>query len=277
MNNNNYNNNYTHLVFSCGGIYGISFMGGYTYLYKHNFLANINTYSGCSAGAIFALIACLDLSLEEMSEIIDYLDYSNFCDINILNFNDKLGLDDGSKFISYIDNIIYSKIGKKDATFNDLHIYTKKILYISAVCLTDNKIEYFSVSTHPDLSVALAIRMSTCIPIIFTPITYNNKVYIDGGILESLPLHYAESKNTLCLNIKHTISCIKPSLETYCIQIYLCMFINLNKKVENNFDVIDISLPNMNILTLSLPQRIKKRLYKYGYRAARNFAKINNI
>ena len=42
--------------------------------------------------------------------------------------------------------------------------------------------------TFPDLKVIDALKMTCIIPIMFIPVTYNNKRYVDGGVVSNYPL-----------------------------------------------------------------------------------------
>jgi NTE family protein len=267
------------LVFASGGIYGISFMGAYAFLVKHNLLNEVKCYSGCSAGAIFAVLANLALSIEEIETIIDGLDYEKFSDINFLDINSKLGFESGKKIMDHIKEIIRQKTEVLDITFNELYLKTGKKLYINAVCLTDNKIEYFSIDNAPDMPVSMALRMSISIPFIFVPVKYNNKLYVDGGMLEYIPNIFTD--NSLIIKITHTCSTETTTdptnLKDYCLKLYLCLFSNLRTTTKPSMNEIDIIIPDMDLLTFSITPRLRKRLYKYGYRAARLYNTAKSI
>ena len=52
------------------------------------------------------------------------------------------------------------------------------------------------------MSVITAMQISTCIPIIFKPIKYNNYYYVDGGISNNIPfLKNKKYKNYLLLYV----------------------------------------------------------------------------
>jgi NTE family protein len=258
------------LVFSSGGIFGISFVGAYAFLVNHNLLPNVKCYSGCSAGSIFALLVNLNMTLTEIEEIVQNLDYEKFSDINFLDINTKLGFDSGKKIVDYIDDLILKKTGISNITFAGLHMLSGKKLYINAVCINDTKIEYFSVDNVPDMQVSFAVRMSISIPIIFIPVKYNNKLYVDGGMLEYIPNIFPD--NSLIIKIKHICKDNNTfNLKDYCIKLYLCLFNNLQVTTKQSKYVIDIIIPDMDLLTINITDRIRKRLYKYGYRAAREY------
>jgi NTE family protein len=39
------------------------------------------------------------------------------------------------------------------------------------------------------MSVRLAIRISISVPIVFTPVLYNNNYYVDGGVINNFPMN----------------------------------------------------------------------------------------
>ena len=53
--------------------------------------------------------------------------------------------------------------------------------------MTKKKEEYICYKTDPDLSIVTLICMTSCIPVFFKPILYNDNYYIDGGMSGSMP------------------------------------------------------------------------------------------
>ena len=76
---------------------------------------------------------------------------------------------------------------------NDTNIYiynkTQKTLIVTAVCINEKQVYYISHENFPNMSVKLALRMSSCIPILFSPVLYNGKYFIDGGCMDNFPIH----------------------------------------------------------------------------------------
>ena len=268
--------NYNSIIFSSGGIYGITFIGVYSYLYNHNLLNNIINYYGCSVGSIFAFFACINHDPKDLYQFAMDFEYNNYSDINLLNLASNYGFESGDKIINAIKTILYNNLNINNISFKELYILTNKKLHITATNLNDHIIEYFNVDMHPDMDVLTAIRMSISIPIIFSPVSYNNKLYVDGGLLEQVPQCIEPALIFKILHIKqHTDNNIN-TLEEYCANLLSCMIINLNKDtIKENQHVIEINIHNMNIYTFDLTLREKKRLFKIGYRATRTFH--NNI
>jgi predicted acylesterase/phospholipase RssA len=141
-------------------------------------LEGIKELSGASAGAIISLFLSVGLSVDEIIKFSFDFNVPEFVKIDLGCFFNKFGFVDidpiRSKLIEFC---------KGNPTFKEL----KKKLYVSAFCLNTSKTEYFSVDTHPDMYVIDAVCMSMSIPFIFTATTYNNKTYVDGGLIERYP------------------------------------------------------------------------------------------
>jgi len=72
--------------------------------------------------------------------------------------------------------------------------------------LTDDKREYLSPTSHPDLSVLHAIRMSCTFPFLFEPYKYEDKLYLDGGIVDNFPIEYEMDDENLSIGINTTMN-----------------------------------------------------------------------
>jgi NTE family protein len=85
--------------------------------------------------------------------------------------------------IGGIIKILRSNLHAK--TFEEL----KLPLYVAATDLNNGKAEYFSKGDLIDPVIA-----SASIPILFQPVIINNICYVDGGVLDNLPLRPIENK-----------------------------------------------------------------------------------
>jgi predicted acylesterase/phospholipase RssA len=83
---------------------------------------------------------------------------------------------------------------------------TGKDLHINAVCINTGENVDFCNDHFPDMSVLTAIDASMSIPFILQPILYKDKLYIDGGTSNNLPLHMLPSlPGHKCLAVNLTI------------------------------------------------------------------------
>ena len=77
------------------------------------------------------------------------------------------------------------KSGLRAMTFEELKIP----LYVAATDLNNGKAEYFSKGSLLDPVIA-----SASIPVLFQPVMINDVYYVDGGVLDNLPLKPIENK-----------------------------------------------------------------------------------
>jgi NTE family protein len=189
------------------------------------------------------------------------------------------GLETGNKIQLFIRLLLKKKTGIDDITFLQLYKNTGKHLVITATCLNDRKLELFDYINSPHLSIAKAIRMSISLPFIMQPVQYNNKLYIDGGILNNFPLYiFDNTHKILGIEIADNKAGINQSIsidnfEDYLHSIWGCIYteffrtrsqINSNK----NINILSIVIDWMGPLQLMLNIDEKIHLYNVGYNTA---------
>ena len=271
-------NDIYNLVLSGGGFRGVAFIGVYKYLQKKKILKNLKAISGCSAGAIFGLLINIGCNYEYLLKYIIEFNFEELKDFNYINILDKYGIEPGEKIINKIKDFLIEKEINPDITFKELYELTKIKLYINTICLNDYSIIYNSVDNEPDMPVLFAVRMSISIPFIFTPILYNNRLHIDGGLIDNIPasIFNNEKKNTLILELSNfKLNNEINDFVDYSYNVILCMFYHIRDKSNNydDFNLIKIHTKNISNLIYELSLNNKLKLIKYGFNAAREFYK----
>ena len=178
------------LFLSGCGTKGNAFIGSFKALIENKTidLEKIKRYVCCSGSSVIILLLICNYSLNIIYKLSDKLKYDELLDLNDLDILfDNLGVFSNQKIGKLVDCIIYKKFKKKNITLQEFYNLTKKEFVCKVYNLSEKKEEYFSYQNHPDLKVSLLIQMTTCIPFFFKPIKYNNKYYIDGGILCTMP------------------------------------------------------------------------------------------
>ena len=186
--------NIQHLVFSGGGLLGISYIGLFKYLEEQNVLHQIKTVTGCSAGSIFCTFFMLGYNSSEMEIFMKSLNFKDYLTINansIIKFPKTKGLEAGHKMTDIIKKIIKCKTGDENITFIQAYDKYKIVLQIGVTNLTTMNFEIFNYITKPDLAICIAIRASISIPIIFEPVIIDGAVYCDGGVVDNMPVESA--------------------------------------------------------------------------------------
>ncbi len=161
------------LVLSGGGARGFAHLGVIQALNETGIYPDI--ISGTSAGALVGAL---------------YADgYSPLEILHIMKAGSRLDFmrpalpREGLLQIGGIIKILRSNLHAK--TFEEL----KLPLYVAATDLNNGKAEYFSKGDLIDPVIA-----SASIPILFQPVIINNICYVDGGVLDNLPLRPIENK-----------------------------------------------------------------------------------
>lgn len=183
------------LCFCGGGIKAIAHIGVIKALEDNNI--KFDYVSGTSSGSIIASMYALNFSYDSMiqcfrkySNKINYFDFKNVAIFlkNLIIGNEFLidGLNSGDKLLKMLNN-----------EFGDIKINQIQMpLIIPAVNLLDEKLYIFTnvkreneigINYVNGITVPNAIRASCSYPGVFSPHKYNNKIFVDGGIVENLP------------------------------------------------------------------------------------------
>jgi predicted acylesterase/phospholipase RssA len=82
-----------------------------------------------------------------------------------------------------------------DRTNTDFHIFTTSVRDMISVDL--NHI------TFPELSVITAVSMSSSVPLLFTPVQFQDEYYMDGGVLKHCPVPEVDPETLLVILIDY--------------------------------------------------------------------------
>lgn len=163
----------TGLVLSGGGMRGIAHIGVLKALEENNI--NITHVAGTSSGAI---VGALFAAGHSWGTILEFFKRVPIFDYKRYAYN-KPGFIDTNKF--YKD--FFSFFIEDD--FKSL----KKQLYIPATNLIEGKGEVFNSG-----ELIKPILASAAFPGLFTPVTINNMLYVDGGVLNNFPVEIIKNK-----------------------------------------------------------------------------------
>jgi len=229
-------------------------------------LDKIERYVCCSAGAIVGINLCSGLSLsilEELSFKINYTELYNLNDLDDLFKNH--GLFSNKRIGYFISSIIYTVYKTRDITLLEFYKKTKKHFICKVYNLSKKHDEYICYKTHPDLSIITLVRMTTCIPIMFKPILYENEYFIDGGITGLMPFieKYKDYIGIyICNKCNQDIE--KMDAIEYIIKILTC---NSSVKLKND-RMITISEFNESVCDFNITNKRKKEIIHKSYEVA---------
>ena len=257
-------------------------LGCIKYLEEKDMLSSIKNFVGTSAGAMICFFLVLGYKSTDINTflanhlsdpVIASLDPSQV--LNILN---DYGISDGSNFIELMKRILFSRTRLHDITFIELAKMTGKNLVVCVSNLTDEKEEFFCIDSKPNMSVIQALRISCSIPIIFNPVTLDDKIYLDGALYNNFPMNYFKNNNKL-----HDILGINIAVHSYkrtdniLLYILYMVFSLVTKVQESHFDdaeqnVVTIKIDTINWihydeLKISYPEEKVDMMIKKGYEA----------
>ena len=190
------------LVFEGGGVKGIGLVGALSTLEEHGYRPH--RVAGTSGGAIVASLLAAGYDAAQLRELVLSLDYRQFEDRawedkvplieRSLSLLLDLGLYEGERLRAWIHELLAAH-GVR--TFGDL---PAGALQVIASDVTTRRLlvlprDALALGIEPDeLEVALAVRMSTSIPIFFEPVRFDNPrtgethLIVDGGMLSNFPV-----------------------------------------------------------------------------------------
>jgi predicted acylesterase/phospholipase RssA len=209
----NYPCRFSSIVISGGAVKSLSSIGCIKYLEEVDIVKYIRNFLGTSAGSLLCLFMVLGYSSDEIiSFLCEQFQQEDIVQLDVdevfLLF-ENYGISSGKNLTLFVSNMLQKKHHKQDITFLELAKTTGKNLIICVANLTDQREEYWSVDTEPNMSVGFAIRASCSLPLIFTPVNYKHKIYIDGGIYNNFPIDYFDAmviRDVIGINITTQIT-----------------------------------------------------------------------
>jgi NTE family protein len=274
------------LYLSPGGIKGYSILGVISVLEKRQLLQHYKTIIGSSVGSIIGLLIIIGynsnsiykLLLNDLEDILfkKQINQENIL-LNLINF---YGINKGDKYKNLLQYLLREKKYKIDITFKELYDDTQFNFIVVTSDIRSSELFYFNKDDTPNYPVINSVMASTCIPLIFQPIYYEDKILVDGGYFNNIKMRYLDS-NTLIINIKSHSNYIDMSNNLNLFEYSKLLINSLVKSVQNinNFDslnIIDLEFDS-NGISLNINNDERKKLYTYGILKCLIFLKRKDI
>ncbi len=236
------------VVLSGGGMRGVAHVGVLQALQDHG--VRPECIAGTSAGALVGALYGAGHSADEM---IDFFERTNPRRLSRLTLR-KPGLVDIDKYRGLFSEYF------PDDSFESLNIK----LFVTATDMLAARLEIF---THGPLIPALLA--SSAVPIVFTPLRFEGRLYSDGGVLNNFPI---EPLQVLCdaivgvyasplrspeqAELKSTLAVSQRAFE-------VAMFLNSRPK----FRECDMLLSPPELAGFGIFAKKTRELYEIGYQA----------
>ena len=181
-----------HIVISGGGPTGLLSYGAAKHLAQQGFWSHdtVETIYGTSVGSLIGAMLCLK---HEWSTLDDYIIKRPWEKVIV----DSLEMFElfsckGMVKLKLLDDIMRPLLESKDltlgVTLSEFYAHSRISLNVFTVDLNTFKKVQLSHITHPTLPLMDAIKMSSCMPMMFQPIVRDGCCYIDGGIMVNYPI-----------------------------------------------------------------------------------------
>lgn len=193
------------ICLSGGGTKCISHLGAIQCLMDRKLVSHKCVFYGTSAGSIIAFLLCIGYTPIEIMVYISTTDMFNEMSrkVSIRNMITGSGILDFSLIENTLRTLTENKIGVRNITMKELYDKHGRVFYATAFNVTRDRVEYISHNTHPDIDCITALKLSSSIPLVFSQSEYAGCTYIDGGIVDNLPVSIidknATSKNTIVI------------------------------------------------------------------------------
>lgn len=217
----------------------------------------IKAISGTSAGAIVAALYAFGKSAKEIEEIVLELEWN---DILKIAFS-KYGFLSNKK----IGDFIKQHIGEKN-------IQEAKIALsiVAADITTGEKV------TLMQGDVAKAVMASTCVPGIFVPTEIENRLLVDGGIVENIPLDSLQNEAVdykIGVDLLFETSQKRPNNMIEVLYNSFYFLVKANKKAQTKEADIVIQPNLIGFNTINMSQM--RDLIEIGYKETQNALLLN--
>lgn len=198
--------NKKNVVFAGGGIYGYKMVGSLCAIQNYademgfpNFFQDkIVSATGTSIGAILALLTICGIPPRKMMEEIHKYDrQSVFTKSDPLKFFEWKGLNCHEYLKKFTSQFFTRKFNRSNFTFQELYSLTGKRLVICVYNVSKKRIEYMDHRSAAHLNVDIALKMSTAVPFIFTPVSHDDCFYVDGGMKCNFPIDVYNDKSSV--------------------------------------------------------------------------------
>jgi predicted acylesterase/phospholipase RssA len=243
---------YDTIVLSGNSTNAVVTMGAIQMLHDNGKLKNISNYVGTSSGSILGCLMSVGYTpIDLLCHLCSNKTYSKIKGLdvtNILSFSES-GLMSFEPISNELSTLFTDKIGFIPTLKQIQDLFNKTVVLVT-YNLTKQRREYIRATTHPDLSVITAIRMSSNFPFVFKHFCYDGNYYVDGGLVDNFAVEYAELLGNHCVGVC-TIN--KPSAfnpnDSYIEYIRKLFFTFIRSRIQDKIDRTNLT----DIITINQP------------------------
>ena len=197
----------THLFISGSHLWGVYNFGIMRYIQAYpKYFNKIKDVGGVSFGSLSALFIILNIDIEKIEKAF-YKMVENE-EIKLITYDKLLNLfhDKGIQDVSYFFDALFESFEEniKQLTFLDISKQYGKNLHILALNVHTGNITLFNTDNTPNVNVLKAIKASSSVPIVSTPVEIDGYLYCDVCVTDNTILQFfSDIPNNQILSIIH--------------------------------------------------------------------------
>lgn len=276
------------LALSGGGIRGIAHAGVLRALEDNNI--KIDVIGGTSAGGIIAALYAIGYSpyyiyilfkryAKDIATINNGIIMSGIRAYTMYKKVNYNGSNSGDLLEKTFDQLADKKGIKKikDITM-PIVIPTVDIAEVKKYVFTNNKPKRKNSNYIEDINIGKAIRATSCFPGVFNPVKYKNHMFLDGGILDNVPIEEVRKQGATKV-IAVNFAADEIDENSNLMDIIMKTVDTMGNKIsENNLKSSNFILTVPTDKTGLLDVQKLDSCYKYGYETViKNLEDIKNL
>ena len=283
----NISSEYDTIVLGGGAIKSFNTVGVIQYIYDNYLLNNnVKTFIGTSGGSMICYLLIIGYTpVEIMIFLCTNQIFEKMQNFNMVALMNGLGAVSYLHIYEQLEKMTIEKIGYIP-TFKDIKENFNKDFIAVTYNLSEDKIEYLSNETYPNLPCLIAIRMSSNLPLIFEHFKYGNSYYIDGGMANNFAIDIGIQKGKKVLGIYNEMSNYSFTKNTefnvseYILKIFFIpskeiIKLQIKSMIDANINKIDIikidDVKNSNPFNFGISIKDRLDLFSNGYQIAKNY------
>lgn len=244
------------------------------------------TLAGSSVGSLVAALYAVGYTYKELADVFLSVNFELFRDIS-LGFNNKFALSKGEVFLEWLRDLIeqkfygasYIKGQCERVKFKDI---TKNLVIISTN-MKDFSCKEFSTFETPDFEIAMAVRISCCMPGLMRAVTFEDDLLVDGDLMKGKPM-WSLSKNIkhvddriLEIRLEGTFSGTDQNPLEYVNGMYTCMTSSETAFIKSiyggcdRYDYLVINTGNVIVVDFNYPSDKRQAIIDDGYRQTMDY------
>ncbi len=260
-------------LFGGGAIRGLAYAGAIRAMEELG--VEYDIIGGSSVGSIIAALVAVGYKSYEIENFFMKVNFELFRDIHF-GIGQPFALSKGEIFTEWINELLKNKAEQcmgKYVTFRDI----KQKLIIISTDLKQFSPQEFSKEKTPDFEVARAIKISSSMPGLMAPFTYEDKELVDGDLQKASPMwRLSEAFNSsesriLEYRLEGDYNKDEKNPISFINTIYSCItdvatdFVSEIYGANDRYDCITINTGDVFFADFNLDKESRRKLINLGY------------